>query len=200
MRAYCRGAALTTNTVMQGAWLLLMSRYTGEHDLVLGVTSSGRSTDFPGVDTVTGLCMNTLPVRVRVETERPVRDWLGDLQAMQVDLRQYEYTPLDSIVEWTGQELFECMMVFENYPWDGTLRQLGDRMEAEHPLIQADYQLAQFEFPLRVEVAPGGNHLLIVHYYRDSFADETITALLADWLNMIKAIIATADASLASLI
>jgi aryl carrier-like protein len=203
MRSFCRGASLTPNTVMQGAWLLLMSRYTAERDLVLGVTSSGRSTEFPGVDTVTGLCMNTLPVRVRVEPERTVRDWLGDLQTMQVDIRQYEYSPLDRIIEWTGrssgEELFECMMVFENYPWDGTLRQLADRMEETHPLIEKDYQLAQFEFPLRVEVAPGGNHLLIVHYYRDCFSDETITSMLTDWLNMIKAIIRDPDAPIASL-
>ena len=91
------------------------------------------------------------------------------------------------------------MMVFENYPWDGTLRQLADRMEESHPLIEKDYQLAQFEFPLRVEVAPGGNHLLIVHYYRDSFADETITSMLVDWLTMIKAIIRDPDAPVASL-
>ncbi len=202
LRAFCRGTALTINTVMQGAWLLLMSRYTGERDIVLGVTSSGRATDFPGVDTITGLCMNTLPVRVSVPPARPVREWLADLQTTQVDLRQYEYTPLDSIIGWTGRapndQLFECMMVFENYPWDGTLRQLEGRMEAEHPLLRRDYQLAQFEFPLRVEVAPGGNHLLIVHYYQDSFADDTITAMLADWLNMIKAVVASPDAPLAT--
>ncbi|MCA2218366.1 non-ribosomal peptide synthetase [Jidongwangia harbinensis] len=204
LAAFCRRYPVTANSVLQGAWFLLMSRWTGRSDLVLGVTSAGRSTDFAGVDTVTGLCVNTLPVRVRVDPAATVTDWLGQLQAQQVEVRQYEYTPLDLINTWQGRApdaaMFECMMVFENYPWDGSLLALADRMDIDHPLAQPDYQTAQFEFPLRVEVAPGRSALLIMHYYQDSFADETVTAMIGDWRATVRAMVAAPHQTLGRLI
>ncbi|WP_018786782.1 non-ribosomal peptide synthetase [Micromonospora sp. CNB394] len=193
---YCRVHRLTVNTVIQGAWLLLMAAYTGRRDVVLGVTSSGRATEFPGVDTVSGLCMNTLPVRVTVDPDRKAREWLADLQADQVELRQYEYSSVEEALGVELLDLFECMMVFENYPWDGSLNNLASRVDLEHPLAQADYQVAQFEFPLRVEVVPGADTLLIMHYYPGVFDHDTVTAMIADWDATIAGLAARGDGPL----
>jgi amino acid adenylation domain-containing protein len=197
---FCRGHRLTPNTVIQGAWLLLMNAYTGADEVVLGVTSSGRSTDFLGVETVTGLCMNTLPVRALVDHARPLQDWLREQQSHQVELRQHE---LSSVEEVTGRELvelFECQMVFENYPWDGSLSGLASRVDMAHPMAQPDYQVAQFEFPLRVEVVPGGQPLLIMHYYPGVFADTTVTQMIADWERTIAAMVAADDLTVGDVI
>ncbi|HET9866802.1 MAG TPA: amino acid adenylation domain-containing protein [Nitrospira sp.] len=201
---FCRAhAPITANTVFQAAWFLAMARNTGRSDLVLGVTSSGRSPDFDGVDTLTGVCMNTLPVRIRLDPRQRIDEWLADLQALQVDLREYEYTPLSSITAWAGRAPgdapFETMMVFENYPWDGSLQNLADRIEVDHPLAQPDFQWAQFEWPLRVEVAPGGSSLMIMHYYADAFDDATIASLLSEWRQNLLRIIADPERPIAQL-
>src|SRR5207248_11175020 len=57
---------LTVNTMVQGAWALLLSRYSGERDVVFGTTVSGRPPGPPGVESVVGLLLNTVPTRVAV--------------------------------------------------------------------------------------------------------------------------------------
>jgi amino acid adenylation domain-containing protein len=184
---FTRASQVTANTVLQGAWLLLLTRYTGERDVVLGVMSSGRPTELLDVETVVGVCINALPVRTVIDPRMPLLTWLRGLQEQQAELREVEYTSLASVQRTLGLSgpPFESFMVFENYPWDGSLNRLAERLDFEHPLSQRDYTVAQFEFPLRVEVAPK-IPLLIMHYYTDSFTDETVTGMIDDWAQTVE--------------
>ena len=92
LRSLAQQHHLTLNTLVQGAWALLLSRYSGEEDVVFGATVSGRPTDLPESEFMIGLFINTLPVRVRVPPEALVVDWLKGLQGQLVDMRQYEYS------------------------------------------------------------------------------------------------------------
>ncbi|MFD4395262.1 amino acid adenylation domain-containing protein [Kitasatospora sp. NPDC058478] len=116
---------LTTNTLAQGAWALTLSRYAGEQEVCFGSAVSGRPADLPDVESMIGLFINNLPVRVEVRPEQPVLDWLGDLQRDQVQARSYEYVSLAQIRGWTGLpagvDLFDSYVVVENYPFDGEL-------------------------------------------------------------------------------
>ena len=131
LQSLARRHQLTLNTLVQGAWALLLSRYSGDEDVVFGATVSGRPADLPGSEFMIGLFINTLPVRVRVERDAPVVSWLRELQAQQVELRQYEYSPLVQIQKWSdvlpGQPLFQSISVFENYPipMDGSTQDLS---------------------------------------------------------------------------
>ena len=120
LQTLARRNQLTLNTVVQAAWALLLSRYSGEQDVVFGATVSGRPVDLPGAETMIGLFINTLPIRVRIDEEQPLLAWLQEFQAQQAELQQYQYSPLVQIQGWSdvprGQPLFETLMVFENYP------------------------------------------------------------------------------------
>jgi amino acid adenylation domain-containing protein/non-ribosomal peptide synthase protein (TIGR01720 family) len=111
---------ITLNTIAQGAWALLLSRYSGEDDVVFGATTSGRPAAMPGVESMIGLFLNTLPVRVGVDPELGLVDWLQQLQAEQLDMRQYEHSSLVEIQGWSdvprGTAMFESLLAFENYP------------------------------------------------------------------------------------
>ncbi|RMF32481.1 MAG: non-ribosomal peptide synthetase, partial [Chloroflexi bacterium] len=100
LQALARQHRLTLSTVVQGAWALLLNRYSGEDDVVFGATVSGRPPDLPGVETMVGLFINTLPVRARIRPETPVVEWLRRLQAQLAAMRQYEYSPLVQVQEW----------------------------------------------------------------------------------------------------
>ena len=63
---------LTLNTIVQGAWALLLSRYSGSSDVMFGCVVSGRPADIAGVEAMVGLFINTLPVRVRVPPQAPL--------------------------------------------------------------------------------------------------------------------------------
>ncbi|MEP7340685.1 MAG: condensation domain-containing protein, partial [Acidobacteriota bacterium] len=91
---------LTLNTLLLGAWGLLISRYTGRQDIVVGVTVSGRPETIHGVESIVGNFINTLPARLHVSAD-PLVSWLRQLQAAQLELHSYEYTPLADIQKWS---------------------------------------------------------------------------------------------------
>ncbi len=126
LRTFAQGHQLTLNTLLQGAWALLLSRYSREAEVLFGATVSGRPPELPGVETMAGLFINTLPVRVRVDPDADLVPWLGEIQARQAELRQFEYSPLSQVQKWSGiargMPLFESIFVFENYPLDQALQ------------------------------------------------------------------------------
>src|SRR5919204_2132780 len=125
LQALARAQRLTLNTLVQGAWAVLLARYSGEDEVVFGATVSGRPAELAGVEAMVGLFINTLPVRVQVPPEAQLLPWLAELQAGQVEREQYAYSPLVAIQGWSevprGVPLFESLVVFENYPVDAAL-------------------------------------------------------------------------------
>ncbi len=123
LKEFARRNRLTLNTLIQGAWAVLLSRYSGQEDVVYGSTTSGRPAELEGVDSMVGLFINTLPVRIRVEGDREVVSWLRELQGKLTRVREYEYSPLIKVMEWSevpsGQQLFQTIVVFENVPSGG---------------------------------------------------------------------------------
>ncbi|HBL25823.1 MAG TPA: non-ribosomal peptide synthetase, partial [Acidobacteria bacterium] len=111
---------LTLPTVTLGAWALLLSRYSCADDVVFGNVVSGRPAALPGVETMVGMFINTLPVRVRVHGAEPLVPWLQRLQERQLARQDFEHSPLAQIQRWSevpaGSPLFETLHVFESYP------------------------------------------------------------------------------------
>ncbi|NIA31612.1 MAG: non-ribosomal peptide synthetase, partial [Actinobacteria bacterium] len=120
LREFSKNSGITLNTLVQGAWSLLLSRYSREDDVIFGATVSGRPTDLPGVDVILGLFINTLPVRAYVDSHKKVLDWLKELQARQVGSRDFEYSSLVQIKSWCNipgdVSLFNSILVFESFP------------------------------------------------------------------------------------
>src|SRR5215210_3099694 len=102
LRELARRHRLTLNTLMQGAWALLLAQTNGGGEVVFGGTVAGRPSDLPGVDSIVGPFINTLPVRVEVDPERPLLPWLEELQERQSEARRYEHAPLYEIQTWSG--------------------------------------------------------------------------------------------------
>ncbi|MDO0928856.1 amino acid adenylation domain-containing protein [Streptomyces sp. TG1A-8] len=119
-RDYARSQRITMNTLVQGLWSILLSRYSRQDEVLFGSTISGRSIALPGVESMMGLFINTLPVRGRLTGDLVVADWLRDLQDEQLDMRQWEYCHLVDVQKHSpiprGEPLFRSILVFENYP------------------------------------------------------------------------------------
>jgi len=122
LREVARRHGLTVNTIVQGAWALLLSRHANESDVVFGTTVSGRPEELPGVESVIGMFINTVPSRVRVDGGLGVVDWLKDLQADQARSRRFDFVSLARLRSLSdvpaGRNLFDSMVAFENYPFD----------------------------------------------------------------------------------
>ncbi|GIF04581.1 non-ribosomal peptide synthetase [Actinoplanes siamensis] len=121
-RALVRRAAewgVTVNTLVQGAWALLLGQLTGRQDVLFGATVSGRPPAVPDVDSMVGMFINTLPVRVEFVPGDPLARVLTRLQSRQAGLLDHHYYGLTGIQQATGlKSLFDTLVVFESYPVD----------------------------------------------------------------------------------
>ncbi len=116
---------ITVNTLLLGAWALLLSRYSGRRDVVFGVTRTLRNSKIPAV----GLFINTVPFRVSAEGGIPAPEWLRTIREAWVAGREYAYTPLESIHRWSGvapgTPLFDSVVAYDNEPLTESVGRLG---------------------------------------------------------------------------
>ncbi|HEV2733851.1 MAG TPA: condensation domain-containing protein, partial [Longimicrobiaceae bacterium] len=174
-----RERGLTLNTLVQGAWALLLSRYSGEEDVLFGAVVSGRPAELEGVEEMVGLFINTLPVRVRVPNGASVGEWLEGLQELQAEARQYDYAPLAKVQGWSevpnGTPLFETLVVFENYPvGSGPAGASGAALE-----IRDAASVEGSAYPLTLVAVPGDRLLLGVEHDARRFTAPAARRIVA---------------------
>ncbi|HSK45712.1 MAG TPA: amino acid adenylation domain-containing protein, partial [Candidatus Binatia bacterium] len=147
LSAFAQTTGVTVNTLLQGAWALLLHHHSGEEDIVFGATRSGRASTLNDDDAPVGLFINTLPMRICVRPEASVGDWLREIRQQHLALRPYEQTPLRIIQKASelpgGVGLFNSILVFENYLLDTALRAQGGEWTSRH----FEY-IGQTNFPL----------------------------------------------------
>jgi amino acid adenylation domain-containing protein/non-ribosomal peptide synthase protein (TIGR01720 family) len=198
LRALARRQQLTLNTLVQGAWALLLARSSGEREVTFGVVVAGRPAELPGADEMVGLFINTLPARVAVPPGEAVSRWLTRLQEQAVELRGHEHTPLSEIQRWSGapsgQSLFDTILVFENYPIAESLR------EAHGGLAVRELRVSEkAAFPLSLGAFPGRRLDLIVSFYRQVYDDVTVVRLTRQLESLLAAMAADPAAPLSAL-
>ncbi|MFZ1322477.1 MAG: condensation domain-containing protein, partial [Ignavibacteria bacterium] len=189
---------LTLNSVIQGIWAFILSKYRNEKDVMFGGTVSGRNPLLKGIESMVGLFINTLPVRVNISDEAKVIDWLKDLQLKQIDREQYSYSALVDIQEWSeiprGTKLFENILVFENYPVDKTLEEGVAGIK-----IKDLKAVERTNFPLTVLIAPGRELTIHIAFETSKFSDEFINNILSSFESLTEQIIAKPDSKLSEL-
>ncbi|MEU5979495.1 amino acid adenylation domain-containing protein [Streptomyces sp. NPDC047315] len=110
---------ITLNTVVQGAWAVLLSHLTGRRDVVFASTVSGRPPAVDGVDAVVGMFLNTLPVRVQARPQDTFAELLTGIQRGQAALMDHHHHGLTDIYRTTGLDaLFDTIIGFESFPLD----------------------------------------------------------------------------------
>ncbi len=194
LETFARANRLTLNTLVQAAWALLLSRYSGETDIVFGVIVSGRSAAIPGIESMLGLFINALPLRVSVPNGGTLLDWLQYLQNRQLEDREYEYSSLAEVQRLSevpaGLPLFESLLVFQNYPH----RQLTKGKAAD-----TTRSVERTSYPLTAIAAPGEELLLRLLYDCARFDAATIKRMLGHWRTLLEAITTNPAARLADL-
>jgi amino acid adenylation domain-containing protein/non-ribosomal peptide synthase protein (TIGR01720 family) len=190
LQAFAQSHQLTLNTVMQGIWAILLGRYSGQDDVLFGATVSGRPAELAGSDAMVGLFINTLPVRVRTAADAPLVPWLRELQAHNVELRQYEHSSLVQIQQWSEVSrgtavLFDSIFVFENYPVDASLRQQSG------PLAVADLHIIDHtNYPITVAAKPGHALSIAISYDQQRFDPPAIERLQGHLTALLESVVA----------
>lgn len=189
---------LTVNTFFQGAWALLLNYYSSEREVLFGVTVAGRPTELVGVESILGLFINTLPLRISMQPERLLMDWLKDLLAENVRVRQYDYAPLVQMQRWSevprGEALFHSLFVFENAPVDPELYEGRIIFKAE----EEQYRV-HTNYPLTVMGWPGRELGLKISYDKRLFDADTTSRMIRHLKTLLEAMAERPTARLADL-
>ncbi|MFE3627869.1 amino acid adenylation domain-containing protein [Streptomyces goshikiensis] len=174
LRAFARGCGITLNTVLSTAWSLALAAMTGRDDVVFGATVSGRPADVPGVDQMIGMFMNTLPFRVSLRADEPLRDLLVRVQREHAELLPHHYVGLGPIQRLSGiGQLFDTLYVFRNTPLDDTAREAA----VERHGIGWTHSVDGTHYPLTLAVTPGRALELTLAYRPDLYDEQTARGL-----------------------
>jgi amino acid adenylation domain-containing protein len=176
---------ITVNTMVQASWAVLLSRYYGSEDIVFGATRACRHSTLAESASMMGLFINTLPMRVEVDGQRALLEWLNELRQQQIDLRAYEHTPLTKIQEWSevqrGKPLFETVLVFENYELNEQISQLNGHWQGRHFEL-----LEQTHYPLTLAAYSSSTLLLKLEYDERRFDSTSIQAMLGHLATLLE--------------
>ncbi|WP_158881410.1 non-ribosomal peptide synthetase [Amycolatopsis anabasis] len=196
--AVARAAGLTVNTVVQGLWGLVLGRRTGRDDVVFGATVSGRPVDLSGVDSMIGLFINTVPVRVRARAGDAVLDVLRAVQGEQSGLIDFQYLGLTEIQRAQGiGDLFDTLVVFENYPIDTDAVADGES-GAGLRITGVEIDDAT-HYPLALAVAAEATLEVTFEYRPDVFETAPIEALAGQFRRAVEALASGANPTVAGL-
>ncbi|TLF82470.1 non-ribosomal peptide synthetase [Nocardia cyriacigeorgica] len=127
VQLWARANGLTMNTVVQFAWAVVLGRLTDRRDIVFGTTVSGRPDELADVETMIGLFINTIPVRVRLDRlTGPAGPACAVLQRDSAAMREQGYASLSAIQRAAGRgALFDTLFVYENAPVADVLQETG---------------------------------------------------------------------------
>ncbi|MGW2374840.1 amino acid adenylation domain-containing protein [Kitasatospora sp. NPDC001683] len=164
-----RDHGLTLNTMVQGAWAMVLARLARRTEVVFGTTVACRPAELPGVESMPGLMMNTVPVRVALDGGQTVADLLTGLQQRQAALIPHQHLGLPEIQRAGGPGAkFDTLLVFENYP-----RDFADRFTYLGTVEGTHY-------PLTLGIIPG-DRLRIQLAYRQGQIEETVAESALGW-------------------
>ena len=198
LKEFCRQQNLTLNTLMQAGWALLLSRYSGEDDVLFGTVVSGRPSDLPGVEDMAGMFVNTLPVRARFAPGDLVSSWLKHFQIQLAEMRRYEHSPLVSIQGWSqvprGSPLFESLFNFANYPVDSSPLEQGSELQ-----LVAIRSVAKIIFPLAIAIRPRRKLKVQISYDVHRFDAQAIGRMLQHYQRLLEGMVAGPDQRLSDL-
>ncbi|WP_439951727.1 amino acid adenylation domain-containing protein [Nocardia harenae] len=190
---------VTVNTVVQAAWGLLVARSVDRDDVVFGATVSGRPPQLPGVESMVGLFLNAIPVRVRLGADSTLTEVLRALQAEQAGLLDHHYVGLSEIQAAIGvPDLFDSLLVFESFPVDAAaLTAAADALDGM--TITGASGVNGSHYPLTVMVMPDRQWQLQIKYLREVFDDEQVRALADRFTALLARFVAEPGARVAEI-
>jgi len=168
----------TVGTVVQAMWSLVLSRYSGDQDVIFGSTRAGRGAFSPDARKMMGMFINTVATRADVGDERSVKEFLLSIREQNLAVRPHETVPLSTVIQASEMEpgvpLFETLLMFENRKLGEVLIELGgDRWRARTVQLHE-----QPSYPLTLTVFDGKELELRMLFDRKRLTDTAICRLI----------------------
>src|SRR5688500_14534289 len=197
VRSFAQQHRLTLNTVIQGAWAMLLSRRSGTNDVLFGSVVAGRSAVIPGIDSAVGVFVNALPARVRLPQDAQVVPWLREVQRQQAEARRFDFCSLVRIQGWSEvlrpQPLFESVVTFQNFPVLASIPESASVKVVGVSLVERN------NLPLALVVEPRAQFLFWAIYMANRFDDSTVDRILENFQRILIELTSNSDALLSTI-
>lgn len=171
------------------AWGALMSRLSGQRDVVIGTPIAGR--DHPDTEPLIGMFVNTLPLRLNFEDELTTKTLLAQVKATTLAAQQHAQLPFEHLVEAIAPDrslsyspLFQVMLALQNTP-SAALTLPGLTLQPQ----VADTVSAQCDISVLLHEEAGQLHGA-VHFATALFDADTIARWMDYWIRLLKGMVA----------
>lgn len=168
---------VTLNTLFQLMWGLQLQKILRSPDVMFGAVVSGRSVEVEAIDSMVGLLINIIPIRLKSEGAESDTVWLNQLQQQAGVAKYFESIPLENILAAAGLPFsaMDSLLFFENYPMTGFQEKTCDCSTPEE-FVWLDNR-EQFGFPLNIYILPGKRIKIRFNYNSAVFEPELIRML-----------------------
>jgi amino acid adenylation domain-containing protein/non-ribosomal peptide synthase protein (TIGR01720 family) len=194
LRKLAKTHDLTLNSVVMGAWAILLHKYSREEDIVFAATRAARKSSVPNADETIGLFINTVPVRVQIKDDDPLISIFKDVRKLWLEMRPYEHTPLARVKAVSpvppSQPLFETLFVFENYRLDTVMRALGGEWAKRKVEL---HELTNF--PITLAAYDGEELAFKIEFDRRRLEEATVRRMLGHLRQLLESIAQDPNAS-----
>jgi amino acid adenylation domain-containing protein len=195
LRELCTREGITENTFIQTVWGILLGRYTNSNDVVFGAVVSGRPGELEGVESMIGLFINTIPVRINQKEGVSCRELLKEVHRGSIASLEHHYMQLAEIqsLSTLGKELFDHILVFENYPAAEMIKQSVDN--TKHLTLMSSAVFEQTSYGFVLSIVPGEEMMFKFEYNSHLYTAEQINGLQQHFIQLIAQVLANPDAA-----
>jgi amino acid adenylation domain-containing protein len=195
---YGKAHQLTLNSLVQGAWAVVVGGMSGRRDVCFGITITHRPVALAGVEDIVGIFINSLPMRVDLDPAQPIGSWLQYVQRTQVAARSHDHYSLPMIQQHSelpsGQPLFESLLIFENFP-----RGTGWTGRGGIDVRQERY-VGWTNYPFAIEAMPQEQLYFQVKYDLAFFDEESVANILDAFREVLEAVAGGGSETLGKLV
>ncbi|MFK4344540.1 MULTISPECIES: non-ribosomal peptide synthase/polyketide synthase [unclassified Paenibacillus] len=180
---------VTMNTLMQAAWGIVLQRYNRSQDVVFGSVVSGRPAEIPGIESMIGLFINTVPIRVQAEGSDTFSHVMKRQQELYLAGHAYDSYPLYEIQAQSEQkqDLISHIMVFENYPVEEHLEEKIASEEAEYQITDVQ-MFEQTNYDFNLIVLPGRNLEFLYRYNARVYDRESVERIQGHLIKILESV------------
>lgn len=189
----------TLNSIVQTVWGILLGRYAGCKDVVFGSVVSGRPPVIPGIESIVGLFLNTIPVRIRFEEKMTFQKLLLQVQQDAIRCEPHHYYPLADIQNQSmlKNDLLDHLLTFENYPLPDRIAGGGSNDSYHHDNVilelSSDGFFEQTNYDLNILIFPGNCLGISFNYRLDAFENHLIERVANDFKRLLLQVIVDQD-------
>nr|WP_314491689.1 non-ribosomal peptide synthetase/type I polyketide synthase [uncultured Chryseobacterium sp.] len=183
---------ITLNTIIQFAWGMLLAKYNGTDDVVFGTVVSGRPSDIQGIESMIGLFINTIPVRIKYSSEDNLENILQKIQADAIETNDHQYHPLSEIqvLSPLGRNLLDHIVIVENYPVldESDISENAVNCRHDFPVKNVEMYV-ESNYDLMLVVSPHKEIEVKLEYNSSVYDPETIETILVHFNQIIQQVV-----------